>query len=165
MAFINYSNPNENWFKVLRIWERLCNLSHYKLSDREFNDHIKDILVFMYSEKDWIKHECKENDINLKIEDYIHDSVYLKILGDLANLVKHRRENPKRPPKIFAKDTAYFGKVKLSCGASRRYHFIEYDNGKIIEVMEVIRVSLDELAFFKKSMMLALAEKDSKENY
>ncbi|MGA2525304.1 MAG: formyltetrahydrofolate deformylase [Smithellaceae bacterium] len=143
MALINESNAHENWFDVLALWNRIANWIHYQTSETELRQQFKSMLVYLWSEKDWL--QCQYPTKAKKIEQAIDASKYMGIVGDLANTVKHR--NLTRHRRTAATQTNYYGKVTVSKGVERRMYYISIGSGKHEEIMTVLRGALDE---FKK---------------
>lgn len=53
---IDINSEHANWREVLRVWNRIANWQHYKTSKSQFEFEIKTLLIYLLSEKDWLKH-------------------------------------------------------------------------------------------------------------
>lgn len=145
---IDDANSEDNWAEVLALWSRLANWTHYKPSERVLKGEIKQFLVVLWNEKDWLKHQYP---IRARaIEKFINQSRYLPIVGDLANMAKHRRLSK---PRSRAVQTSYFGRVSLNSGATRRMHYIATGDGGHIEIMELLRNALNELEEYRFDLL------------
>ena len=145
MPLIEASDPDENWHEVLALWSRIANWTHYRPSQQQLNHEMKQFLVALWSEKDWLKVQYPAR--RGRIEKFISQSESLSIVADLANTAKHRRLT--RQPRSFVSQTSYYGNVSVSGGASRRLHFLRLVDGRHIEVMSVLRSALDQLEEFR----------------
>lgn len=154
MPLLNASNPDANWHEVLALWSRLANWTHYKPSERELNSQMKQFLIAIWSEKDWLKSRYPTQ--RGRIERFVRNSEVLSIVGDLANTAKHRELNG--PLRSGVIDTNYYGRVSTGRGVSRRLHFLRRRDGTHVEVMYILRSALDELEEFRFHL---LAESNS----
>jgi hypothetical protein len=116
MTLVNQADAHENWFEVLALWNRIANWIHYRTTESELNRQFKIMLIFLWNEKDWLKEQYPE--MKQDIEKRIDESSYMCVVGDLANIVKHRIQRKKT--RSEAAQTDYFGKVTMGCGADRR---------------------------------------------
>ena len=145
MPLIDVSDAEANWHEVLALWSRVANWTHYKPSERQLNQEMKQFLVALWSEKDWltVQYPAKRG----RIEKFIDESESLSIVGDLANTAKHRALTRKQRSSVA--QTSYYGKVSVSGGASRRLHYLRLANGRHVEIMSVLRSAIDELQEFR----------------
>lgn len=140
MALVDQENAHANWFEVLALWSRIANWIHYRTSEPELKRQIKTFLVFMWNEKDWLKGQYPKK--SRKIEEFINNSQYMAVVGDLANTVKHRRLT--KGSRSSATQTDYYGRIIVGRGATRRLHYISLGGTKHTEIMQVLRGALDE---------------------
>jgi hypothetical protein len=145
---IDDANSEDNWSEVLALWSRLANWTHYKPSERVLKGEIKQFLVALWNEKDWLKHQYPNRARD--IEKFINQSRYLPVVGDLANMAKHRRLSR---PRSSAAQTHYFGRVSLNNGAARQMHYIAVGDGEHIEIMVLLRKALDELEEYRFELL------------
>lgn len=146
MVLINSNNEHENWFEALSLWNRVYNWAHYKTSKRELQIQIKSLLVYLWSEKDWLKEQYPSQ--KKQVEQFINKSIYIKIVGDLANRIKHRQLTNK--PRSSVEQTGYWGRITTGRGASRSlYYFLNLGDGKPVEIMEILRGTIDEFEELK----------------
>lgn len=110
---------------------------------------MKQFLIALWNEKDWLRQQYPEK--SREIENFVDQSEYLPIIGDLANMAKHRRlTKTKRSDAVQAN---YFGRLWLNNGAARRMYYIATGNQKHIEVMELLRNALNELEEFRHALL------------
>lgn len=140
MAIVNQENMHENWFDALALWNRIANWIHYRTSETELRRQIKQMLVLLWNEKDWLKQQYPTK--AKRIEEFIDVSKYISVVGDLANTVKHRTLTKKT--RSAARQTNYYGKITLGNGVGRRLHYIEMGSGEHEEIMAILRGALDE---------------------
>ena len=145
MPLIDASNPEANWQEVLALWSSLANWTHCKPSERELNQQMKQFLIALWSEKDWMKVQYPTQ--KARIEKFINDSDSLSIVADLANTAKHRLLTQK--PRSSMSQTNFYGKVSVISDTSRRLHFLRMRDGRHVEVMSVLRKAIDELEEFR----------------
>ena len=146
MVLINSNNGHENWFDALSLWNRVYNWAHYKTSKRELQIQIKSLLIYLWNEKDWLKEQYPSK--KEQVEQFINKSTYIKIVGDLANTVKHRQLTKK--PRSSVEQTDYFGRITTGRGASRSlYYFLNIGDRKTVEIMEILRGTIDEFEELK----------------
>ena len=152
MALINQADDHANWFEVLEIWEKIANWIHYQTPESQLRSQIKAMLVFLWNEKDWLigQYPTKHD----KIEQRIKNSVYMGVVGDLANTVKHRHLT--RKPRSSANQTDYFGKVTVSRGIGRRLYYVKLGNKRHVEIMNILRGALDEFEELRGSLLSGL---------
>ena len=146
MGLINSHNEHENWFEALSLWNRVYNWSLHKTSERALKIQIKSLLVYLWSEKDWVKKQYPSE--NKRIEEFIDTSTYIKIVGDLANIVKHRKLT--RKPRSSVAQTSYFGCITTGRGGIRRLEFFNSDGSKPLEIMEILRGAIEEFTELKR---------------
>lgn len=149
MAIIDTADSYSNWADVLHYWERIVNWTHYRLGAGELEREIRCLLVALWSEKDWLKGEYAGQ--SKLIEAYLHNSVYCRAVGDLANRRKHRSLDPR--PKPRATETTYAGAVEIG-GLRRTLYFIDDGTGRHVEVIPLLRHAIDEI----EDLQLALVE-------
>ena len=135
-------NQKENWHVVLSLWNKVVNWQHYGFSDRELSLQLKSLVIYLWSEKDWLKKRFPSR--GKDIEEYINNSKYIKIVADLANGIKHGGLDKK--PRSDSKQTDYFGKVTINSDKSRYMYYIE-SNGEILELFLILRGAIDEYDF------------------
>jgi len=156
MALIDQENPHDNWFEALELWSRLSNWIHYRTSELEFKHQLKSMTIFLWNEKDWLKEQYPSR--QAEVENYINESDYLSIVGDLANTVKHRRLS--RKARSDAAQTDFFGRVTVNQGHERRLYFIRLGSGQCEEIMSILTKALDELTALRHSLMADLKGED-----
>lgn len=103
--------------------------------------------MFLWNEKDWLKKQYPSN--GKRIEQFIDKSTYIKIVGDIANTIKHRELTKKHRSSVA--QTGYLGRVTTGQGATRRLIFFSSD-GKHIEIMEILRGAIEEFTQLKRSL-------------
>jgi hypothetical protein len=148
MSLIDGTNQDENWYEVLAKWNRIANWQHYNTSDLNLRREMKEFLIALWNEKDWLKHQYPEK--SKDIESFIDKSEYMCIVGDLANTAKHRKLTKKS--RSTASQTEFFGRVTVNNSSSRQLHFISLENGNCLEIMSVLRGALDELTKFRRDL-------------
>mgnify|MGYP006205526777 FL=1 len=149
MNIINQSNQHENWFEALALWNQIANWISYKTSERQLRQQFKTMAVYLWNEKDWLKGQYPEQ--SKFIENQINISKYMRVIGDLANFVKHR--NISKHQRSEMRQTNYFGKVTLGCGASRRMYYIDLGNGEHEEVYQILRGALEEFSTLRQRLL------------
>jgi hypothetical protein len=145
MPLIDEANPNENWHQVLELWSRVANWTHYKPSERALNDEMKQFLIALWSEKDWLREQYPSK--RKTVENFINKSRYLPIVADLANTAKHRRLT--RAKRSTASQTTVYSRIQVGSTATRRLHYLRLADGTHIEIMHVLRSALDEMEGFR----------------
>ncbi len=148
MVLVDQANADANWFEVLALWSRIANWIHYRTSEPELKRQIKIFLVFLWNEKDWLKDQYPMK--SDEIEEFINNSQYMAIVGDLANTVKHRRLT--RASRSSATQTKFYGRITVGCGASRRLHYINLGVTNHLEIMRVLQGALNELENLRFSL-------------
>lgn len=139
MAIIEVADPYSNWDDVLHYWERVVNWTHYGLEANELEREIRSLLVALWSEKDWLIHEYKDQ--KTLIELYLNNSLHSRVVGDLANIRKHRSLHPRRNAR--AVETTYAGIIEIG-NLKRPLYFVNDGAGRHIEVMPLLRGAIDE---------------------
>lgn len=94
----------------------------------------------MWNEKDWLKKEYPGR--SKDIEEYVNDSIHIKVVADLANSLKHRGLDKKS--RSGAQQTDFYGRVTFGSGKSRQMIYILLDDGSHIEMFQVLKGALDE---------------------
>jgi hypothetical protein len=117
-ALINQSDAHENWSEVLDLWNRIANWTYYQTTESELRQQFKSMLVYLWNEKDWLQEEYPAK--VKQIEQAIDVSLYMGIVGDCANMVKHRNLTKRR--RSTAVLTNYYGQVIVSKSAERRMY-------------------------------------------
>jgi hypothetical protein len=156
MALIDQENPHDNWFEALGLWNQLSNWIHYGTSELELKRQLKSMAIFLWNEKDWLteQHPSKKKEIDQRIG----ESCYLRVVGDLANIVKHRRLS--RKTRSDASQTDFFGRVTVNQGEERRLYFICLGNGQCEEIMAILHKALDGLTALRHSLLVDLKDED-----
>ena len=142
MKLSSPENYKENWHEVLSLWNKVVTWQHYGFSDRELNLKLKSLVIFLWNEKDWLKKRFPS--YGKKIEEYINNSQYIKIVADLANGLKHGGID--RNARSDSKQTDYFGKVTINSSKHRFMYYIENDD-EILELFSILRGTIDEYDF------------------
>lgn len=150
-SLIDDANADDNWVEVLALWEQLANWTTFKPSERVLKGEIKQFLIALWNEKDWLKHQYPGR--AREIEKFINQSRYLPIIGDLANMAKHRRLN--KVPRSCATQTNYFGRIAMNNGAMRRKYYIAIGDGEHIEIMVLLGYALKELEGYRFDLLAA----------
>ncbi len=145
MPVIDTSNPNANWHDVLEIWSRLANWTHYKPTERQLTQQVRQFAIALWSEKDWLIAQYPTQ--RHAIEKFMTASEPLSIVADLANTAKHRFLTQRS--RSSATETAFHGRVSVRSGASRRMYYIRLPDGRHIEIMTVLRSALDTLEEYR----------------
>ena len=140
MKLTDSSNYRENWHDALSLWSRVVNWTHYNTSEKALKQEIKQLLLSMWNEKDWLKKEFPAKGRN--IEKYVNNSNYIKVVADLANTIKHRELGNK--PRSNAKQTDYYGKITFINIQNRTMCYIEIEPGKVVEIFQILRGALYE---------------------
>lgn len=140
MALVDQADAYANWFEVLALWSRIANWIHYRTSEPELKRQMKTFLVFLWNEKDWLKDQYPMK--SDEIEEFINNSQYMAVVGDLANTIKHRRLTKRS--RSSTTQTNYYGRITVGCGVTRRLHYINLGGTKHTEIMQVLRGALDE---------------------
>ena len=148
MAFINRNDEHENWLAALSLWNQVANWARYQTSDFHLKNQIKALLICLWNEKDWLKKQYPAK--SKEIELFIDNSEYIKVIGDLANSVKHRSLDKK--PRSKAIQTTYFGRVTLSRNRKRRLYFIDLGDNKHCEILDILRGGITEFEKLKFSV-------------
>lgn len=149
MSLINQADSDANWREVLALWERIANWVRYRTSEALLRQQIKAFLVFLWSEKEWLKEQYPTK--SHKIEQAIGNSTYMGVVVDLANTIKHRRL--RKPPRTNAADTEFYGRITVGGGATRRLHYISLAGSRHIEIMQVLRGAIDEFEELRFSLL------------
>ena len=139
-AFINQSDVHNNWLEVLDLWNRIANWVYYQTTESELRQQLKSMLIYLWNEKDWLQQEYPVK--SKQIEQAINASLYMCIVGDLANMLKHRNLTKRR--RSAATLTNYYGQITVSKSAERRMYYIRTMDGKHEEIMSILRKALDE---------------------
>ncbi len=140
MPFINSGNQHANWDDAIASWHEIANWTRLKPSETQLNRQIKNLLIFLSNEKDWLCNQYPES--RDEIEKAINNSNYMAAVIDLANTAKHRILT--KHIRVDAKDTCFYGRVETGNKIGRRLHYISIKNSKPIEIMEILRGALDE---------------------
>ncbi len=148
MSLINQADSDANWREVLALWERIANWITYRTSEAQLRQQIKAFLVFLWSEKEWLKEQYPTK--ARKIEQAIGNSTHMGVAIDLANTVKHRRL--RKPQRTSAADTEFYGRVTVGGGVTRRLYYIAVGGSRHIEIMQVLRGAIDELEHLRLSL-------------
>lgn len=145
MPLIDTANSSANWHDVLAIWNRLANWTSFKSEERELNQTLRLFALALWSEKDWLI--AQYPDRKADIEAFVSASEPLSIVADLANTAKHRVLDRKR--RSTAEQTSLRGQVSASTGAKRQLHYLKLSDGRVVEIMAVLRRALDALESFR----------------
>ncbi len=78
------------------------------------------------------------------------NNTHIKVVGDLANTKKHRVLD--MPPRSSVKQTGYHGRVTTGRGATRKLYYLDPDNGKHVEIIEVLKGAINEFEKLRLSM-------------
>jgi hypothetical protein len=156
MPLIDTSNPSANWHDVLYYWSRIANWTVHKPNEQELNRDIRAFAVALLSEKDWLINEYPTK--KAEINDFVSATESLSIVFDLANMTKHRTLNWKRSN---VKQTDYRGKVSISDGTTRKLEYLQLEDGRVIEIMNVLRQALDSLESFRLKLRFMNSVKEN----
>ena len=140
MNLIDQNDERGNWWEALRIWEKLANWTRCIKSESEFRHHSKMLLICLWNEKDWLKAQYTTK--HKEIELYIDNSKYICIAADLANTIKHRTLT--KFQRSTASQTNFYGRVTVGNGKTRRLYYIADGKGGHLEILQILRGSLDE---------------------
>ncbi len=145
MPLIHTTSESANWHDVLDLWSRITNWPIHKPPARELDHCLRMFAIALWSEKDWLS--AQYPDKKIQIEEFMSESETLSIVADLANTAKHRFLTRNR--RSTAEQTPFRGQVSVSGGATRQLHFVKLADGRVIEIMEVLRGALDALESFR----------------
>ena len=134
----------------MAVWSRISNWQHYRTTELELNNQLMSLLCFLWNEKDWLIKQYPERE--KEIESFIDGSTYSKVVADLANTIKHRREKASRRSTV--EQTDFFGRIKIKDKNERKLHFFKTD-GKMMEIMEILRGAIAEFEQLKGNLVCA----------
>ena len=155
MPLIDTSNPSANWHDVLAIWSRLANWTHYKPTQRELDQSVRQFVVALWSEKDWLITQYPEK--RVEIERFMSLSEPLSIIADLANTTKHRSLT--RASRSSMAQTKLYGQVSVGSGVSRQLHYLRLAGGRHTEIMTILRLGLDSMESYRLRLRSEAASK------
>lgn len=150
MPLIHSLDPNSNWHDVLALWHRVSNWPSNKPTQKTFERDLRQFTIALWSEKDWLVSQYPAR--KAQIESYMSTSEPMAIVADLANTAKHRVIHRSRSS---AQQTDYKGKVMVSGGATRQLHYLQTKNGKVVEVMSIMRKALNDMENFRLVLRIA----------
>lgn len=149
MKFNDPSNKEQNWIEALRLWERVRNWRDYEVSDIDQLVNIKNLIISLWNEKDWLKIACGDS---RRVEEYVSGCKFWPIVGDVANLLKHGERNPGRQ-RTDAEILERVIELGVEGKQKRRAYFVRLAAEGTVELQELVRGALDEIENFKDTLI------------
>lgn len=82
----------EQYERVMRWFTRLKNITEgreYNLSSDHYQDEVLAFFINCYHLKDWIKNDKSTKVTSEEVEDFVRQSEFLRVCGDICNGSKH----------------------------------------------------------------------------
>lgn len=145
MRFHDTKNDEQNWFDALHLWDKVCNWRAHKSTDLDQLVNMKNLITLLWNEKDWMKSSYGQPQ---RVEEYVNSCEYWPVVGDVANMLKHRAIDPGRQrTAVEVLDRVI--EVGVQGKEKRKAYFVRLGKERTVELQKVVRGALDEIESLK----------------